>query len=120
MWTQTILKRLLDETNRATPIRGSRHAAALVSKGRIFCVGHNQLKTHPIMLRYHKPGQFFLHAEADAIAQGIRMFGENLSDFSLYVLRVTGKSGIIGNSKPCRGCSGLIDSVGITEVTWTN
>jgi len=103
----------------STGIRGSKHAAALVYRGRVVAIGHNKLKSHPIMKDYHRVGQVFLHAEADVIQKTVREKRYNLQDLSLWVLRVTAKGLRLADSKPCSGCSRLIDHYGIEEVYWT-
>lgn len=102
------------------PIRGSRHAAAIVYKKRIISIGHNSLKTHPMMLEYgRRKGSLFLHAEIDAIIKALKSFGpEILTKCDIYVLRLT--RGIRrGNSKPCEGCQRAIDAFGFKGVYHT-
>lgn len=118
MWPSDIKERLVREAHKAQSIRGSKHAAALVHRGRIFCVGHNKLKTHPAMQRFHRKGQVFLHAEVDCIIRGLNLFGD-VSEFSIYVLRLTSKGLRVAESKPCSGCAAFIKASGITDIHWT-
>ena len=101
-------------------VKSSRHAAAIVHRGRILTTGVNQEKTHPIMLKLQdNPKKVYLHAEVDAIIRAINLFGNDiLQDCSIYIMRKT-KTGRIASSKPCAGCQKFIDSVGIQHVYYT-
>jgi tRNA(Arg) A34 adenosine deaminase TadA len=101
-------------------IRGSRHAAALVYKGRVIALGNNRLKTHPLQQQYGKnEHSIFLHAEIDAIIRALRDYGPDvLKKSSLYVLRTT-KTGRVKNSEPCSGCLRAIEAFDIQKVYHT-
>jgi deoxycytidylate deaminase len=97
-------------------------AAILDKRGNILSIGRNSYKTHPIMCNgLYKEEQLYLHAEADAIVKATRI-DKDLSGCHMAVLRV--KRGPDGKwvdalAKPCKGCMGLIDSVGIESVEWS-
>jgi deoxycytidylate deaminase len=97
-----------------------RHSAAIVYKKKVLSIGCNQIKTHPLMLKYQTDEhKIHLHAEIDAIIKAINLHGsEILKRCELYVLRLTG-GGNVGHSKPCRGCQKAIDAFGFKGVYWT-
>lgn len=115
-----VFDKLFDIAETVTDCPAHRHAAALVYKKQILGVGKNQLKTHPMMLRYQSDShKIYLHAEIDAIVKTINLYGsEILKRCDLYVMRLTG-GGNIGMSKPCRGCQKAIDAFEIKGVYWT-
>ena len=102
-----------------------RLSAGVVYKSQLIATGINSYKTHPIMLNDgYKEEQIYLHAEADAIKNALRLVTQDeLTKCSLYVVRV--KKTPDGNwqegmAKPCVGCMKLIANFGITRVEWTN
>lgn len=124
MWTtelnSNVYAKLLAGVHKAETVGSSKHTAALVYRGKIISVGYNKLKSHPIMLKYHKSGQVYLHAEIDAIIRAINKFDiDILPHCELFCLRIKAKQGVVANSKPCCGCANLIKSFGITKVYWT-
>ena len=124
MWTSNqnsqVFQRLLAEAPKAERVGSSKHSAALVYRGKVVAIGHNKLKSHPMMLRYHKPGQVYLHAEVDAIIKAVNKYGlDFVAECDLYCLRIKARSGQVGNSKPCNGCADLIRSFNIKGVYWT-
>lgn len=93
-------------------------AAGLIYKKRLILTGVNSYKTHPIMMnREYREEQIHLHAEADVIQKALRQ-GIDLSQTSLYVVRVT-KTGKEAMAKPCNGCMALIAEYGIKDVEYT-
>jgi deoxycytidylate deaminase len=118
--SEKMTNRLYKESGKAANIRSSRHSAAIVWRDKILAIGHNKLKSHPIMQKFNdNPEMIFLHAEMDAIVKTINRYGsEILSECSIYVMRV-GKRNQICNSKPCEGCQKAIDAFGIKDVFWS-
>lgn len=99
-------------------------ACVLNPKGYIVGTGINSYKTHPIMANgYYKEQQIYLHAEAAAIVEAMRVVPEaDLRDCTLYVVRVKrgdNREWVEGMAKPCKGCMALMNEVGIKEVEWT-
>ena len=93
-----------------------RMAAAVVHKKRIVATGVNRMKSHPIMLSSgYRSGQWFVHAEADAI---IRSGMKDFSDYDLYVVRIL-KSEEFALAKPCDGCNNLVNTLNFKNVYYT-
>lgn len=110
---------LYTAAHEAEMIGPSRHAAGLVFKGQLICIGVAQRKTHPMMKLYSgSESKISIHAEIDAILKGIRTLGEDLSACSLYVLRIS-RGNNISMSKPCPICQKAIDAFGIKDVHWS-
>lgn len=88
-----------------------KHAAVIVRRGEILGLGINKLKTHP-----RSPDEFrFCHAEFSAtLNAGL----EDLTGAEVYVLRRR-KDGILGNSKPCKNCEGLLKTLGVKTVYYS-
>lgn len=116
----SIYNALFDHAQTVTDCPAHKHAACIVYKKQILSVGRNQLKTHPMMLKYQTDEtKIYLHAEIDAIIKTINQYGTSiLSRCDLYVLRITG-GGNVGLSKPCRGCQKAIDAFKIKGVYWS-
>ena len=116
----SIFDKLFDTAITVTDCAAHRHAAAIVYRKQILSIGKNQLKTHPMMLRYQTDEtKIYLHAEIDAIIKTINMYGTDiLKRCDIYVMRLTG-GGNVGMSKPCRGCQKAIDAFKIRGVFWT-
>lgn len=119
MWKDSTLELLYEEAEKGTRIRSSKHAACIIRKGELLSIGHNQLKTHPMMLRFSgNTNKVHLHAEIHAILNAIRKYGVDILDGSdLYVLRL-GKRNQIAYSKPCETCQKAIDAFGLNSY-WT-
>ena len=101
-------------------------AAAVVYKNNIIATGVNSYKTHQLMSNnWYKEGQYFLHAEVDAIKNALKLISvEQLTKCELYIVRVkrpgsNSKEWIHGLAKPCKGCEKLIASFGINKVFYT-
>ena len=101
-------------------------AAAVVYKKTIIATGINQYKTHPIMANgCYKEEQIFLHAEADAIRNSLRLITpEQLAKCEMYILRVKrpdvySTRWVHALAKPCPGCRKLLAHFGIRKVHWT-
>lgn len=102
--------------------------AILVYKRDIVSIGNNGLRTHPLQKKYGKNEEaIFLHAEIDAIAQGLNHISrEELKASTLYVHRVKRNSPIKhkaewvdGLACPCDGCQGAIHAFGIKRVIYS-
>jgi len=119
MWKDSTKELLYEEAIKGTRIRSSKHAACIIKKGELLSVGHNQLKTHPMMLKFsNNQNKVYLHAEIDAILNAIRRYGADiLSGSDLYVLRL-GKLNQIAFSKPCETCAKAIEAFGLNSY-WT-
>jgi len=92
------------------------HYAFLIRNGRIFKIGWNKRKTHPITARYnYHEGIVYIHAELDVI---LKSKLEDLSEYSLFSVRIM-KNGEFGLARPCSGCSSVLKQVGITQIEWT-
>jgi len=105
-----------------TFVKTSRHAAAVVYKDKIICIGENKNKTHPFMVKHgpknHKKTQ--LHAEMDCLIKTINKFGvEILSECVMYSLRVT-NTDKIASAKPCPVCMDAIRIFKLKNVYWTS
>ena len=116
----TVKRKLVELSLVTPPIRGSSHAACLVHKKMILSYGYNQLKSHPMTLKYGKNDKsIFLHAELDAIVKCINKYGVGILEKStLYVLRTT-PSGVVRDSCPCAGCARAIKAFKIKKVIHT-
>jgi deoxycytidylate deaminase len=100
-------------------------AAGIVYRRHLIATGVNSYKTHPLM---QSPGylreQIYMHAEVDAIRNALRLVSQDqLSKGSIYIVRVKQnreKNGYtFGMAKPCRGCTRMIASFGISSVWWS-
>lgn len=116
-----IFKKLETTAEEAEIIQSSRHAAAVVHKGKIISIGVSKLKTHPLMCKFqNNEKRIYLHAEIDAIVKAINKFGNDfLSSCDLYVLRLT-RGNHIGISRPCPGCERAIKAFKFKNVYWTD
>lgn len=119
MWKDSIKELLKEEAENGHRFRSSKHAACIVHRGSVLCIGHNKLKTHPMMQQFtDNPKKVYLHAEIDAIVKFVRSYGtELLSKCELYVLRLN-KRGEIASSRPCPVCAKAIEAFGLTA-HWT-
>ena len=101
-------------------------AAAVVYKKTIVAAGINQYKTHPIMANgCYKEDQIFLHAEADAIRNSLRLIDpDQLAKCEMYIVRVKrpdihSTEWVQALAKPCPGCRKLLANFGIKRVSYT-
>ena len=101
-------------------------AAAVVYKKTIIATGINQYKTHPIMANgCYKEDQIFLHAEADAIRNSLRLITlDQLAKCEMYIVRVKrpdihSREWVHALAKPCPGCSKLMAQFNIKRVSYT-
>lgn len=93
------------------------HCAFIFKGNKIYSIGWNILKTHPITKKHPYTKEINgLHAEAAAAIK----FGElNCSGLDFFVLRI-GESGKIMNSKPCPGCQSLIGGLNFRRIHYTD
>lgn len=139
-----ITEKLFELAKEVSPVNNARLCAAVVYKGIIISVGINSYKTHPRAVKLQcnekKP---YIHAEMSAIFQAQNQTDVDLSKCDIYVVRakkVKKKCDRIGGclrkysispckcdseqkydwdygvSKPCEGCSKLINEVKIKNV----
>ena len=100
------------------PVANHRLAASLIHKNNIISIGFNKKKTHPFQRQYAKnEDAIYLHAEIDCIINAMRNGEEDMSKYSLYVLRA--KKDGNGLAKPCEGCQRAIAAMGIKKVYYT-
>ena len=119
-WPQKIFLSLFEAAQSAPMIGPSRHAAGLVYKNRLICIGIGRRKTHPMMKEFSgTDNKITLHAEINCIVKGINLVGEDLSDYDLYVLRISRVKNI-SMSKPCSICQKAINAFGINQVHWSS
>lgn len=119
------MARLLDRVKFTQGVRNKR-LGALLKIGKDGYYGFNQLKTHRLQAQFcDKPEKIYLHAETDAIRQGIRNYQwmqmpDILKSFNadLYVCRLK-VDGSIGMAKPCDGCMSCAVHMGIRRVVYT-
>ena len=123
------LKTLFLVARDVEPVVHSRHAAAVVYKGKIISIGTNQNKTHPYAVKYQKNEMAnTLHAEVDAIYKAKkRLKDHELKKATLIVVRAkttvtrgSKEHDHFGFSKPCKGCTECIKDHGIGKVVYTD
>lgn len=102
------------------PVRRFRHAAAIVVKREIVGLGVNQLKSHPLQMKFSRNADsIFLHAEIDALRNALyRVTAADIEKATLYVLRLDSR-GQRGNSAPCAGCAKMVQHFNIQRVVHT-
>lgn len=89
-----------------------RLGCVLVKKNHIIGLGFNQSKTHSKSPHQYK----HLHAEIHAIL-GCDI--SDLKDSVAYVYREN-KNSVCGLAKPCPSCHGMLQSVGVKKVYYTD
>lgn len=108
------------ETNAraAVGVKGKRHGAAIVDRGKVVAVGVNSYKTHPLQKKFSR-NEFciHLHAEIAALARASQRVGD-LTGMTACVLRLSAV-GYPAMSRPCEGCLAALLSFGIKEVYHT-
>ena len=109
-------------------VKNSRHAAAVMYKGKVISIGFSQYKTHPYAVKYQKnESAITLHAEVDAIYKATkRLTEQEMKKATLIVVRtktIVGKrhrlSDHVWYSKPCEGCEQCIKDHGIKKVVYS-
>ena len=120
-----ILNNLFDLAQDVQPVSRARIVAAIMYRNKIIAYGFNQLKTHPMAVRFGRhPEARFLHAEVSAISNCIRKYGPDiLKKSTLFVARAKqndeGSEFYWGMAKPCIGCSKAIATFKIPTVIYT-
>lgn len=110
---------LIEAAKGAELIATSRHASALVYKKQVLAVGVNSRKTHPLASKFNGKDKPCTHSELDAVLQVLNQYGEDvLKRCSIYNLRLTSVDRVAG-SKPCVGCSKMLDAFGVRKRYWT-
>ena len=123
---ETVMDMLFELAKVGERAANAKIASAIVLKKRVISIGKNSMKTHPFQKKYSKhEGSICIHAENDAIMKALRIIGvEDLKRSVLYVSRAKKESPkgkyILGNSKPCAGCSSAIAAFGIKKVVYVN
>jgi tRNA(Arg) A34 adenosine deaminase TadA len=84
--------------------------AVIARRGSILGVGHNTMKTHPLMGPLKRT-----HAEIAAL---IRTRPIDIVGATVYVVR-TNRNGKIGMARPCPICRTILKQHGITEAQFT-
>lgn len=92
------------------------HVAGIYRKGKLYSIGYNKDQTHPITQKYGYHRLAKLHAECSSILKGGL---EDYSGYTMAVLRID-RNNRLNSSRPCVGCSNLIQGVGIRRVFYTN
>lgn len=83
---------------------------ACVSRGRrVISAGYNQIKTHPLMLRFRNEYVTGLHAEMHACV-GVDL--DSLNGADIYVVRLR-KDGSLGMARPCKLCREYLADMGV-------
>ena len=93
----------------------SLHSSLIVKGGRILSYGINKPFPNQFALNYAQHGGWQTHSECDAIYQARK---SNLVGATIYNCRVT-KNGNIEISKPCPGCTQMLEEYGIKKVVFT-
>jgi tRNA(Arg) A34 adenosine deaminase TadA len=128
MFTDRIMSQLFAMAVDVSSIRNYRLAAAVVYKRRMISIGVNELKTHPMQLKYSKnEHKIFIHAEMAAIKNSLRRLDvDELRSCDLYVcrakyLKVGGKfQNISGLSLPCAACNNAIMAFGFRHIIYSD
>lgn len=93
------------------------HACGIYLRGKIISLATNTTKTHPITKKYAYHSGANIHAELRAIMK----LGER-DDYHKLVLvsaRIDLRNNL-ANSKPCVGCSDVINQIGFRKIIFTN
>lgn len=119
-----IFRKLALEAVNVKPVGRARIVSAIVYRGDLLAIGHNQMKTHPFQARYGKnKDSIYLHAEISTIHKALKELDlEDLEMCTLYVCRVKYYSSankidfVSGLACPCAGCQRAIATFGIKKV----
>lgn len=116
---QKIFDLLFEKAKGAELIATSRHASALVYKKQVLAVGLNSRRSHPMAKKFNVEDKVCVHSELSAVLQVLNQYGPDvLKRCSIYNLRLTSKDRVAG-SKPCPGCSRMLDAFGVVKRFWT-
>ena len=92
-----------------------KHGAIVVKSGRVLGTGFNKDKNHPLAISEE---HIKTHASRHAEIEAIRDANWNVKGATLYVARVN-NFGYDRDSKPCAGCSEIIEQHEIKRVIYT-
>ena len=114
------------EVSLLSDFKRARVGAVVVEKNRVISTGHNSSKTSTLQERYNRFRDFEddaiciprVHAEIAALKPLLRQ-DVDWARTSVYVYREL-KSGERSCAKPCKACLGLIRSLGINSVYYTD
>lgn len=93
----------------------SLHSSLIVKGGRILSYGINKPFPNSFALNYAQHGGWQTHSECDSLYKAKKI---NLSGATIYNCRVT-KNGDIEISKPCPGCTQMLEEYGIRKVVYS-
>lgn len=79
------------------------HVAFLLKHNKIYKIGWNQIKTHPL-LKLYPYYSIGIHAELNVIMKANK---DDLSDYTLIVIRLNRNNKIL-YSKPCSACQNVM------------
>lgn len=115
-----IAQKLFELAKHVTPVANAKIISAVVFRGRIYGIGQNSYKTHPIAKKFHdNPQKQCLHAEMDACIKALYNLSEDdIKKATIYVLR-SKKNFTPGLAKPCKACENFIKSLGIIKVAYS-
>lgn len=107
-------KRYFDIAKRLSYKSDYKHrlGSVIVKKGKVIGLGINKMKTHPKSNTPYKT----IHCEFDAVLNA-RI--EDFKDCSIYIYRET-PTGKIANSKPCKSCEAMLESIGMENVYYSH
>jgi tRNA(Arg) A34 adenosine deaminase TadA len=118
-----MLNMLFDVACDVTPVKTSRHAAAILKRGIPVAMGINLNKTDPIHRRVGCNYKTLIHAECAAIKRAAaKLKTESLKDCTLVVVRSKmdqNQTYLFGNSKPCHLCESIINNFHIRRVIYS-
>ena len=92
------------------------HVSVVLNKSKILSIGFNKYKTHPQTKNYAYHRFAGIHSELDAV---LKLGMDDCSGLTIINIRVD-KNNQICDSKPCKGCSDLIQKIGFKKVIYTN
>lgn len=105
-----MLPKAIKVAKRSTIKRFKTGAVIVDRNGAIVSLGWSHM-TDRRMAQYYS-----MHAELHAI---LRAEKSRLKGATMYVATIVGKSGNVTSAKPCPACEGVIASVGIKDVVFT-
>ena len=89
-----------------------KHGAVVVKSGRVVGVGINKSTVHNKWVDYMDRSQCGVHAEVAAM----RAAGENVVGSTVFVARVSSKTGYVHYSAPCPNCYEALKQAGVKQV----
>lgn len=92
------------------------HAATIFRKRKMLTIGFNKKQSHPNNLNYDYLPNAGICAEMRACLKNGR---EDYTGFSIAVLRID-RNNKLNYSKPCRGCSDLLEKLNFKKIYHTN